>query len=187
MHEFALLKTCSHLYFLVMSQIEKAFFILIYYLCWFTCVLSAAHHYQWLAFAVFLPISLLQIFWMCRYDKDFFFFLGLVTGSGILIDSLLGIAGFMTFMANPWPIAIAPLWIMVLWLNFSIVYFSCLQFLFKRYVLISLLAFSGFPIAYLAGAHLGAAQFTYGLASSLLLGVIWAVVLPLLTVFADQA
>lgn len=163
-----------------MNVRDYIFFIITYYLAWFASVLSAAHEYVWLGFIVTLIITAIQIAWLKYFQsiKNLFSMMLIFTVVGFIADSTMSLTGFIKYHANPWPLA-AP-WILGLWINFGVIYYACLEKWFNRYLLMAILALFGFPLAYIAGVKLGAATFHYGDISSIVIGIAWAIALPLI-------
>lgn len=155
------------------------------YFIWFTCILSAASGRIWLGLILALIVTLTQLIWSHRAKIEIHYPLAcLVLLSGITIDSILSLSSIIVYHANPWQLA--PPWIIGIWLNFSLIYASCLLPLLTKKGLIATLAFIGFPLAYLAGAKLQAATLNYGYLSLLVVAITWAIVLPLLNHYLAQ-
>jgi len=163
-----------------MKILTTFFLIVSYYLAWFTSVLSAAHNYRWYGFIAVICICMLQLtlLYCIKKTKSLVTMIFLISASGFLVDSVLSFTGVIIFNANPWPIAFAPPWIICLWITFSIVYYATLDILFSRYLLTSIISFFAFPLAYIAGIMLGAGELPHGYFSSVVIGAIWALLLP---------
>lgn len=165
------------------SIVHLLFYVITYYLVWFAAIFSAAAGYYWLGFIVASLISAWQWWWLRQQvtARHLGLLVLLFLLAGFVVDSTMSYCGFFIFYANPWQLA--PPWIIGLWLNFGIVYYATLKHCFSQFRLLSLLALFGFPLAYVAGARLGAGEFVYGYASSVLIGAIWAILLPLISAF----
>lgn len=100
--------------------------------------------------------------------------------AGTLSDTVMMKMGLIEFSANPFQGYISAPWMSALWLSFAITFYSLLPSFFERYFLTSILSLISFPIAYAAGAALHAAYLPYGYASSMLIGLIWAILFPLI-------
>lgn len=164
-----------------MKTLDALLFFIGYYITWSVSIYSAAHHWVWFGFSLTVIISLAELYWLKRrYPVRYLirFVVGL-TFIGCSVDSLLSLSGFITFNAIPWRYALAPPWIIGLWINFSIVYFAFMRHYFLYYKSLAACALIGFPLAYSIGAKFGAAHFTYSLKSSLLIGLIWAILIPI--------
>lgn len=91
--------------------------------------------------------------------------------------------------AEPLPFrAVAPYWIIGMWVNFALTLNGSMRWLHGRYVLSAALGAIGGPLAYVAGVRLGAASLVasapvvYGA-----LAVAWSVAVPLLVLVTDWA
>jgi hypothetical protein len=113
----------------------------------------------------------------------------LVAGlTGLVVDTATVQLGILSFPAQLGPAAIAPLWIVALWMQFGMTLRFCFSWLSGRYLLAAVLGFFGGPLSFLAGARLGAVEVGEPfVVSLLLLGAIWAAALPLLVAAADFA
>ncbi len=157
------------------------FHLVLYYVAWFGAIEFAARKSNSIAvtlvfFTLLLQI-LFQIFIMKR-TQGLVLMMTIFLCMGIIVDTLLLKAGVIQFSANPFGNAFSPPWMMSLWLSFSMIFYALLESLYHRYVLLGLLSFIFFPIAYVLGAHIGAAHFFHGDVSSLIVGFICAILFP---------
>jgi hypothetical protein len=99
--------------------------------------------------------------------------------AGFLIESALVITGLIRFSA-PWPVEmLAPAWIVALWMAFgaSLPSFADKLGVHRLKIAATLGAVAG-PLAYLAGARLGALQLVGSVSLSLLaISAVWAAVM----------
>ncbi len=154
---------------------------------WFLCVLSAAYGYPSIA-----PIGivvLLAIHFV--FHKEYGTQVILIATSlilGILTDSVLI---FLDVFEPEYPFfisAISPVWMWALWVNFSTTLNASLAWLQNRPVLAAIFGVLGGPAAYYAGEKLGAMSLNEDLIYSIgMLGIVWGVVTPLLTLTARAA
>lgn len=100
-----------------------------------------------------------------------------VASIGIIVDSLLTYFGVFLF-PSPYH---APLWLMMLWLNFAFALNFSMAWL-GGYRVLGTLATAGFAVvSYFSGYKLGAVDFGHSLTFSLaLIFVIWLVMTPIL-------
>jgi hypothetical protein len=97
--------------------------------------------------------------------------------AGLLIDSLLQMIGVLTFFAPSRPI---PFWLMVIWAGLATLPLHGLRWMQGRHLINVFFGALGGPLAYWAGARLGAASFPHSDVFSLVvLAVVWAVFWPL--------
>lgn len=107
--------------------------------------------------------------------------------AGLVLESALLRAGFVTFAA-PWPSeAFAPAWIVVLWLAFGSTLSPLASALGRNRPLAAALGAVAGPLAYLAGERLGALQLPAALPLTILaLAAVWAAALPALLAIYDR-
>ncbi len=150
---------------------------------WWACVLGAANGKYLLGpFVVALLIAVQA--WRLDVDARRQVWRGVLWlgAAGIVIDSLHGAIGTLTFQGAPggW---IAPLWIIVLWCHLATA-LPALAALKSRPWIAGLLGAIGAPLAYAGGARLGAAALHPEPWLSLLtIAAVWAVALPLMLHF----
>lgn len=108
--------------------------------------------------------------------------MGFMLFTGLLVDGTLQQVGFFTFTVSGFPI---PFWLMVIWLGLAITPHHSLAWLKNRPLLSLLFGAMGGPLAYWAGARLGAASFNWQLLYSLpLLALIWGILWPAVMLFS---
>ncbi len=102
--------------------------------------------------------------------------MGYLLLTGLLIDGTLNQVGFFSFKDAGFPI---PHWLMIIWLGLAITPHHSLAWLKNKPFLSLFFGAMGGPVAYWAGARLGAVTFNWELLPSLLtISVIWAVLWP---------
>ena len=152
---------------------------------WFACVLGAARGSLW-AGPIVVVVSLafhLALAKDRRNEARLFVVAGLL---GFFLDSVqaaMGIFFFTTAETMPeWsPSWLSPPWMVALWPNFAATFHVSLSWLTGRYALAASLGAVGGPLSYYAGARLGALSFPTELTTSLLVvGLVWAIALPVL-------
>lgn len=145
---------------------------------WLVCAIGAAGGGSVPGTAAALIFAAAMIAWSPQLVRDAL----VVAASGIagfLIESALVIAGLIRFSA-PWPIeTMAPAWMVALWIAFGA---SMPSFADKlgahRLKLAATLGAVAGPLAYLAGARLGALQLVGSVTLSLLvISAVWAAVM----------
>ncbi|MEB0041182.1 MULTISPECIES: DUF2878 domain-containing protein [unclassified Pseudomonas] len=146
---------------------------LLFQIGWFACVLGADSLWLLLAGGA-LAVHLL---WISSWRAEGPLILG-VALIGTLIDSLLLKAGVFSFATDG---PLIPPWLMVLWAVLAITLNHCLNWTAKPWWRASVLGAIGGPMSYYAGSQMAGVELPLGLwPSMLLLGVIWAVLFPLL-------
>lgn len=161
------------------AVIDALIFSLSYYAAWFGTIMLAAKQQGSAACALMTLITLLQMIYFYRRGSRYrLSSLLLASLLGFTVDSLLQYLNFFHFSANPW-LPLAPPWIMALWFNFMVA-IAIHHHLAHQYLsVIRWLTLGSFPLTYICGQTLGAVSFTYGLFSSLLLGILWWLLLPI--------
>lgn len=172
-----------------MKSVHYLFHSLAYYLAWFSCISLAAKGFAWISALIVLLCVLLQIYWQYKVEhntKGLWLLLGLIVGVSTLVDSMLIVSGVVVYNANPFaPYATSP-WMISIWISFTVVLYSTLKPLFQRLILLGLLSFSGFALAFAIGAKMGAASFPYGYQTCFLIGTIWLILLPFLVYLYER-
>jgi len=112
---------------------------------------------------------------------------GIACVVGFLADTAFIQAHLLAY-AEPLPFAaVAPYWILGMWINFALTLNGSMRWLHGRYLLAAMLGAVGGPLAYVAGVKLGAAVLldrgtvVYGA-----LAVVWALGVPLLVVATEM-
>lgn len=138
---------------------------------WLMCILGGD---QWAPPAIMLLAAWL---WWRRLPGE----LGqisLLSGVGIVLDSLWMAAGLMVFQDTLWPQApLIPLWLMVLWVGFSATLRHSMKFLLGRPVLAAALGAIAAPLSYATGAHLADVSITA--ITLVVVGISWASLLAI--------
>lgn len=166
----------------MMNSMHYLFHLLAYYIAWIICILLAAQGHGLLGALIVILLVLLQIYWQFKLQKNtkgLFYFILILTGVGSLIDTFLIWNGIIILASNPFSPYFTSPWMINLWISFAVFMFSTLSYLFSHYFFTAALSFFGFSIAYALGVKMGAAFFPYGYLTSLLIGAIWAILLPL--------
>ena len=163
--------------------IDYIFHFIAYYFAWFSAIFLAANNQNSLAVLTVIATVFFQIIWqlyMAKRTQGLWLMMTLFFVFGTLADTLVMKAGLIEFAANPFGNYLSAPWMSSLWLSFAITFYSLLPSFFDRYFLVGVLSLISFPVAYSAGAALHAAQLPHGYISSFLIGVIWAILFPLI-------
>tara|TARA_R110000868_G_scaffold168175_8_gene402770 strand:- start:4183 stop:4728 length:546 start_codon:yes stop_codon:yes gene_type:complete len=165
-----------------MNIISFIFHTAAYYASWLLCLYLAANGAGTTGAGIVLAITITQLGWQYYHrlhtDGLMRFIVGFVM-LGSCVDTLLLWSGFITFASNPFFSYFSPPWMISLWLSFGVSLFATLHHLFKSWILMGLLAFFGFMMAYALGTKMGAASLPHGYVGILIVGVIWAFLFPL--------
>jgi hypothetical protein len=154
--------------------------IVLFQLCWFAAVIGAGLGHGWIGVAA-LPLALLpHLALVPRPARQAALILELAL-AGLVIDSLLGAAGLMTYATTPWPPWIAPPWLIALWALFASTLSVSFFWMRAHPRWAAFFGLIGGPLSYYAGARLGALDLHQSVWPSLLaLAIVWAALMPLL-------
>ncbi|MBQ4856217.1 DUF2878 domain-containing protein [Rhodanobacter sp. B2A1Ga4] len=158
-----------------------------YQLVWFAAVIGAGHGLAWPGIAGMLVYATCQLAVGRQYQADLSLMLTAIV-LGLLLDGGLIRAGLASY-ATPWPsAAMAPAWILALWVTFALTFTQSLAWLQTRLWWAALLGGIGGPLAYL-GASRGWHVVTFAAPAwrgLLCLAVGWAIATPLLAWLARR-
>ena len=164
-----------------MKKFHYLFHLIAYYVAWFSCITLAARDYVWLSSLIVIICVLLQIYWQYEIQhktRGLWYLIGLIVFISTLIDSLLIFNGVIIYTANPFAPYITSPWMITIWVSFAVILYATLEKLFNHLIILGLLSFLGFALAYAVGAKMGAAIFSYGYKTTFLIGAIWLILLP---------
>jgi hypothetical protein len=154
---------------------------LAFQLGWFAVILGAAAGQPWVGpayIAVWLALHLRGVGAAWLVEAKMIFASGIF---GYTADSLLVVGGWLSFPGYAQLGGPSPLWMVCLWMGFAATLGHALGWLRGRYLLAAVLGAIFGPLAYLAGARLGAVSLhPY---TALALGMVastWLVAMPLL-------
>jgi hypothetical protein len=153
--------------------------VVLFQIGWFACVLGAAHG---LAGAGALAALLIVAWHVARADapRRELALVAVAAVLGALFETLLVQSGWIRFGAGVLIEGAATYWMVALWALFATTLNVSLRSLRKRVWLAALLGAIGGPMAYYAGARLGALELVAAGAGLAAIGAGWAVLTPLL-------
>lgn len=152
---------------------------------WFAIVLGAAYGLPWAGTAAALAIVAWHLRRAARPGAELALVLA-AAGVGALWDSLLAALGLVEFPNGTIVAGAAPYWMVALWMLFATTLNLSLAWLKRNLLLAAALGAIGGPLAYLAGARLGALVFVEQNAALGALAVGWALLTPLLVALARR-
>lgn len=153
---------------------------LLFQLGWFTCVLSGDS--LWLLLGVVIVLAHFR--WVGRWGDEGPMMLGIAL-IGITLDSFLNWLGVFQFQQVS---LLIPFWLMLLWVLLASTLRHGLAWSARPWWRACLLGALAGPLSYYAGGRLAGVSFPYGTGPTLIgLGVLWALLLPLLHVLARMA
>ncbi|MGI9233972.1 MAG: DUF2878 domain-containing protein [Woeseiaceae bacterium] len=112
--------------------------------------------------------------------------LALAATIGFVWESLLVNAGLVQYSANAMLPGMAPYWIVAMWVLFATTLNVGMRWLRKSVLLAVLMGAFGGPMSFLAGQKIGAVTFSDSSTSLFVIGLGWAVFLPLLVHYAAR-
>ena len=123
-----------------------------YQLVWFAAVIGAGRGLSWPGVAGMLVYAGCQLL-LARHWRLDLTLMATALVFGFMLDGGLIRAGLASYAA-PWPnLAIAPAWILALWMAFALTFGQSLAWLQTRLWLAALLGLIGGPIAYFGAAR----------------------------------
>lgn len=148
---------------------------------WFICVTANNQ----IALLSFVFVLLLHWYFLKPHTAEISLII-IFTILGIVVESAAATMGFVEFTHQKnIPIgsaefAVAPIWLIIMWANFSTTLCHCLQWLQNKLWLSSLLAMVFIPINYIVGSDISGS--TFPVSSSLFIAyetTLWMVLLPM--------
>ena len=152
---------------------------ILFQLGWFACVLGAANDLPWLGVVV---VGAIVAFHLAMADSPYreIQLIILTVFVGGLWDSLMVVTGQLVYTNGMLISSMAPYWILSMWLLFATTFNISLRWMKNRLLLAAALGASFGPIAYYAGSMLGAVTMPDTLTSSLVIGLGWLFIMPML-------
>ena len=152
---------------------------------WVSSVFGGANDMPWLGpLAVFIAV-LLHLWASHRPSSE----LALILACGLLgaaFDSVLVSLGWVGYASGVFSEGLAPYWIITMWMLLGTTLNRSMRWLRGKPLLAAVIGLFSGPLAYLAGAKIGGIQFIDQNAALLMLGIGWAVVLPVLMYLAGR-
>ena len=147
---------------------------------WFLSLFGAGTHRSWLG-AVALAVFTAWHFRSAHNPRAELVLVAIAGMVGLVVDTIF-IQTHLLAYAEPLPFAaVAPYWILGMWINFALTLNGSMRWLHGRYWLAAALGAIGGPLAYAAGVKLGAAVLLAGdVVVYGVLAVAWAIAVPLL-------
>ena len=153
---------------------------------WFACVLGAARDDHWLSVLVVPMLCVIHLLVVGRariLPAILVMLASLIVGLGI--DSVLILIG--AYEPNRWlmPEPLTTVWLLMLWVNFSLALNESLQWLQEHLLIAGILGSLFGPVAYLAASRLGAIEIATPAYFGLLpICIAWSIAMPLASLIA---
>lgn len=164
------------------KAVHYGFHFFAYYLVWAICIYSAAYGFRWLGLIASIGVTWGQYLWQVLFKKQHLYlipFIIYLTIIGFVGDTALCYVNVIQYKANPFIFPLPAPFMIGIWLNFAMLFYATLSWFITRPLMLALLSFVGFVVAYLVGASIGAAVLLKGTLSLILIGLMWAIVLPM--------
>ena len=151
---------------------------------WVACVMLAAQDLPLLATLAVAAVALIHLLAVPVPVKEAVF-LSTAALIGLGWESLVLATGLLQYPASSQFGAWAPHWIVAMWVLFATTVNYGLSWVKRSWTLAAVMGLIGGPMAFFAGAGLGAVTFTNTPLALALIGAGWAVLLPLLVLISD--
>lgn len=164
---------------------SKVINLVVFQIAWFACILGAGFGLPWLGVVV-VTLSAIGHLAFVRFDRAWMVLLLMAFTIGWGFDWLVLRSGAMGYPEHVRLLTAVPIWMPFMWVNLATTLHLSMAWLKRRYVIAVLFGFLGGPGAYFTGMKLDAVVLGDDLLRSLLIiGVEWAVAMPLLLVIAE--
>lgn len=157
-----------------------------YQAVWFASIFGAAHNRCYLGVIACAVMCIVHFLWVSTNRRSDTFLCVIAVATGLVTDTVVAWVGAMHFTQCTVYGPVAPPFMLALWIAFALVIRIALGWLDERYILAVVVGAIGGPLAYGAGAHIGAVTvadslfYAYGI-----IALQWACVLPFL-VYASR-
>lgn len=152
---------------------------------WFACVFMAAKHQPMIGIAVASVVASIYLYLAENRAREISL-LAAITLIGATWDSLLTSQQILVFNSGMMSPYLAPTWIIAMWLSFATTINVAFRWLYQRYVLAFVLGAISGPLAYQAGAALGAVSIPDNVTANIFLAFGWGVLMPLFIFIAES-
>lgn len=153
--------------------------LILFQIGWLACVLTAASNQPTFGAIISLVIIVSHLIMSKQYKQELrIIFIAMMMG--LLWDSLIVSAGWITYQSGMVFDFMAPYWIVLMWALFATTLNSSLSWMKEKLILSSLFGAIAGPLAYYAGVKLGAVEFVNDLNALVALSIGWAIFTPLL-------
>ena len=146
---------------------------------WVACTLGAANGHPWVGVLCAVVIVAWHLA-RARGPVEEGMLVLTATAAGLLFETALLQTGWIRYSAEAAPGSLAPLWIVALWGLFATTFNVSLRALRKRLLLATILGAVGAPLAYFAGARMGALELVSPIPALLSIALAWAIATPAL-------
>jgi hypothetical protein len=161
------------------SAVDLAINWLLYQVGWFCCVLGAAWGSPWSGASIGAALLAVHLALVRRRGDELALVLWVVV-VGLAVDTAQIRLGTLRFTSGLMDPRLPPVWLVVVWAQFATTLNFSLRWLRGHALRAAIVGAVGGPLAYLAGARLGAVELASPAWSSLaVVAVFWGAALPL--------
>jgi hypothetical protein len=154
-------------------------------LAWLSSIFGGANELPMLGpLAVLVAVSL--HLWLAAEPQRELALVAITGAIGLVWDSVMVSAGWMTYSSGTFITGLAPYWILGMWMLFATTLNVTFRWLQSRTVLAVILGAVFGPLSYMAGAAAGAVELNNPTAVYTALSLSWALLMPGLLMLARQ-
>jgi hypothetical protein len=153
--------------------------IILFQIGWFACVLGGASDNALYGVLIAITIILFHLFSSSEWRSELILVIAAMI-IGFSWDSYLVYKQWIAYPHGQLIAGTAPYWIVTMWALFTITFNNSLNWLKDRIIVSIIFGAIGGPLAYFAGARLGALEFQDTTSGLIALAVGWAILTPLL-------
>jgi len=165
------------------STVFNLFNFIAYQVAWFAVLIGVGLGYAWAGVLVALVVTAAHL--SRRPAKLEYKLIGAALILGLVVDTTLVLSGQVHFEANG-KLPIAPYWMLSLWIAFATTLNHSMRWLMLRPAAAALLGAVGGPLAYFAGAKLGALSMSTPATALTLIALLWAPTMALLSLMVSR-
>lgn len=158
--------------------------LVLFKLGWIACVMFAAAGKPLLSAAAVALVAILHLVSVPVAVKEAILLVAAAV-IGLAWESLLVYSGLLRYPGYAESGVLAPYWIVAMWVLFATTINHGLSWTKKSWGIACLAGLLGGPMAFYGGASMGAVEFSHTMSALAVIGIGWAVLLPLLTWIAD--
>jgi hypothetical protein len=122
--------------------------------------------------------------WSCDNPEAEIRLLLVAATMGLAWESALVLAGLLEYSSGTWMPGLAPYWIVAMWILFATTLNVGMRWLRRSTAIAAVAGAIGGPLAFFAGASIGAVELVSPVIALTAIGIGWAVMLPLLVKLA---
>lgn len=155
----------------------------VFKVAWTAVVVSAAAGVPVVG-AIAVAIAVGIRLWSCDNPEAEIRLLLVAATMGLAWESALVLAGLLEYSSGTWMPGLAPYWIVAMWILFATTLNSGMRWLRRSTAIAAVAGAIGGPLAFFAGASIGAVELASPVIALISIGIGWAVMLPFLVKLA---